>query len=446
MKPGSGHKNWLALLLRWLSGDADRKDERALEALAKDDPFLADAFEGYRSMPAENHAAAVTKLKADLRGKYQKKRRGAGFYVLRAAAIGVVLVAAWLVLQQFKQKENAQAGIAQAKEKAAPQEPVTTMAPAAPQSAETLENSTAKALESAPMAKRTDSSEEPANGALDNSTFARKTESKEAPAAVKIPEPSQLESYSTLDDRKELEDIATADQNLAMTKPASEETAPASAPPSAAMKKNADSTRTAADGGLGFVQKNMGNEKKISGVVTDESGEPLIGVAVAVDKTNLGTNTNLDGFYSIQVPPGAESLTFSYTGYGNLSVKIGEEDSINVHMASRADALSEVVVSGLRKGKTRQASAPEPKGGFGKFEKYVQEKLQYPAGAAAAGIEGEVVVGFRIKKDGTLYDFNVEKSLGFGCDEEAIRLLKEGPKWKAEPGTYASYPIFFKKK
>jgi TonB family protein len=45
-----------------------------------------------------------------------------------------------------------------------------------------------------------------------------------------------------------------------------------------------------------------------------------------------------------------------------------------------------------------------------------------------------VRVEFTVKADGQLSDFKIKKGLGYGCDEEAIRLIKEGPAWK--PAVY----------
>ena len=113
-------------------------------------------------------------------------------------------------------------------------------------------------------------------------------------------------------------------------------------------------------------------------------------------------------------------------------------------MNSSNEQLSEVVVTGLGKGKTRRVATPKPAGGFKKFEKYLRENLRYPAEAAQAGVKGTVTVRFWIQADGTPSGFDFVSSLGYGCDEEAIRLLKEGPKWNADPGSQATYSIIFK--
>ncbi len=76
------------------------------------------------------------------------------------------------------------------------------------------------------------------------------------------------------------------------------------------------------------------------------------------------------------------------------------------------------------------ASSPaHPLAGDSLYRQYIREHLIYPATAKDKGLEGEVYVRFRVNADSTLSGFSVIKSLGSGCDEEALRLLKNGPRW-----------------
>lgn len=87
-------------------------------------------------------------------------------------------------------------------------------------------------------------------------------------------------------------------------------------------------------------------EKKISGKVTTKGGEPLPGVSVIVTGTGNGTQTNSGGAYSITVPSGATSLTFSYIGYKSNVASIGSDNVVNVQLELVASELSEIVVTG----------------------------------------------------------------------------------------------------
>lgn len=75
---------------------------------------------------------------------------------------------------------------------------------------------------------------------------------------------------------------------------------------------------------------------------------------------------------------------------------------------------------------------PRYKEGRAAMEKFIAGNLKYPAAAKAKGITGTVYVDFIVKKDGTLGNVHVRQGLGYGCDEEAVRVVKLMPAW--EPG------------
>jgi len=69
-------------------------------------------------------------------------------------------------------------------------------------------------------------------------------------------------------------------------------------------------------------------------------------------------------------------------------------------------------------------------GGFSKWVKYIGENLEYPESAKRNSIQGDVFAQFIIEKDGTISNPTITKGLGYGMDEEVIKLLKLAPKWK----------------
>ena len=74
---------------------------------------------------------------------------------------------------------------------------------------------------------------------------------------------------------------------------------------------------------------------------------------------------------------------------------------------------------------------PVPIGGMAAFYGHVNENIKYPRQAQAMNIEGKVFVQFVVGKDGGLTDVVVIRGIGGGCDEEAIRVVKLSPSWKA---------------
>ncbi len=93
----------------------------------------------------------------------------------------------------------------------------------------------------------------------------------------------------------------------------------------------------------------------VKGNVTDDSGEPLIGVTVRVDGTSLGTATDIDGNYSINVPNiKKDHLIFGYVGMAEQKIAVDGRKSINVVMKEDSELLDEVVVVGY--GQQKKAS------------------------------------------------------------------------------------------
>lgn len=70
-------------------------------------------------------------------------------------------------------------------------------------------------------------------------------------------------------------------------------------------------------------------------------------------------------------------------------------------------------------------------GGMEAFAQYLQKNLKYPQTAVKANISGKVYIQFIVNQDGSTSNFDVLKSVGYGLDEEAIRVLKTIPQWTA---------------
>ncbi len=87
-------------------------------------------------------------------------------------------------------------------------------------------------------------------------------------------------------------------------------------------------------------------QRTISGAVKDaDSGEPLVGASVVVTGTTKGTLTDVDGNYTLDVPNDAKTLTFSFTGYSNLTVSLGASNVIDAALKG-GTVLDQVVVVG----------------------------------------------------------------------------------------------------
>ncbi|HNL40045.1 MAG TPA: carboxypeptidase-like regulatory domain-containing protein, partial [Saprospiraceae bacterium] len=71
-------------------------------------------------------------------------------------------------------------------------------------------------------------------------------------------------------------------------------------------------------------------QRAVTGTVTGDDGEALVGASVRVKDANVGTATDVNGQYKIQVPAGATTLVVSYTGYSTQEVALGASNVVDV--------------------------------------------------------------------------------------------------------------------
>lgn len=104
------------------------------------------------------------------------------------------------------------------------------------------------------------------------------------------------------------------------------------------------------------VQATQQKTKRISGIVKDATGEPIIGANVIVKGTTNGVITGLDGDFTLDVPQNAV-LEISYIGYVSQEVSVGSKDNIQISLKEDTQKLDEVVVVGYGKMKKGDLSA-----------------------------------------------------------------------------------------
>ena len=100
----------------------------------------------------------------------------------------------------------------------------------------------------------------------------------------------------------------------------------------------------------------------------------------------------------------------------NIPATLSEKDTANDH--------KEVF--------TTVENPPRPAtGDMASYYAAISKDLKYPVAAAEKNIKGKVFVQFVIQKDGSVRDVKAVKGIGYGCDEEAVRAVKNGPEWIA---------------
>lgn len=129
---------------------------------------------------------------------------------------------------------------------------------------------------------------------------------------------------------------------------------------------------------------------KVSGQVTDNKGEAIIGASVKVLKTGTGTISDMDGKFTIQVPVGAE-LEIGYVGYNPKRVKVVNKNFVTVVLEENVVALGDVVVVGYGIQKKESLT-----GAIGNLK--VDDIVKTKAPSLAQAIQGKVA-GLRIRQE-----------------------------------------------
>lgn len=437
--------DWQNDIIRYKRGELSPKEMHALEKKALSDPFLADALEGLENISSEN----LVKDVAELNQKIAKPGKTILFTPLRIAA-GVILIAASVfVVYQFSPKhedlalktEKPAAPTASPKtEVLKPEEKPKTQVQKAEESKKNVATAKSPRVdgEKSGATKGPDEGDKIKAGQLEIATATK----------PKTEQPSVAETQALVlqDKLAETKDDVKKEQapvSVAM-EPVKESAAEDLKQTERAVGRMAKAKfKSDVPSGVAAGASQIGSKRITGKVISAEDGAPLPGVNVVIAGTTQGTVTDGQGNFSLQPSSADQKLVFSFIGLQTQEVSIGGKDKVDVTLKQDVSQLSEVVVSGF--GAKRDDDAEpivhlaSPVGGTRAYNKYLDANVRYPQEALKNNIKGKVKVEFSVKTDGSLDDYKVVKSLGYGCDEEVIRLIKDGPKWS--PSTENGQPV-----
>ena len=146
-----------------------------------------------------------------------------------------------------------------------------------------------------------------------------------------------------------------------------------------------------------FVTQSFAQNVTITGVVKDQSGEPLIGVNVMEKGTTNGSITDVDGKYSVSVKGGKTILVFSYIGYISQEIPVGNQKTLNVTMKEDTEELEEVVVIGYGTAKKKDLTGAISTVKAESLEKETPRSVQDLLRANAPGVS----IGASVNAEGT---------------------------------------------
>lgn len=137
-------------------------------------------------------------------------------------------------------------------------------------------------------------------------------------------------------------------------------------------------------------------------------------------------------------PPTVEDLKKADPGQKTIEGDPTSENIVQIAAAGEGPKQAVVVEDNAVYSFVSMEYPPTYPDGMDKFYKYIGDNLRYPPMAQDNNIQGKVYVSFTIEKDGSVADVKVDRKLGYGCDEEAIRVIKGSKRWN--PGMQNGKP------
>lgn len=404
------------LLRRWLRGETRGSEESRLERAAQEDPFLADAWEGYTQKPQADHLSKIKQLNAKIGVRTQTDQRKAGPVLIwlprlaAAAAVLLLLTFGWKWLFNPAPKADLVVDVPKIESK---RETDSQPVPAAPEVADVPIEKAAKTIPS-------------------------KRKATEGPAPETL-SPDALEDEGVI--KEEANGLAAAE--IAEEKPKvepSREDAPGDAASSRAAGNATDKDLAKISPAPAMRDLNALQMKPtVGGIVVDERGQRAAGIPVQ-HNANTFAITNREGAFEL---PSATPTQVKVIDpeFETQSLRLDDNEEKVVLQRKTKTLKKSFDASDRREG----VGYPSPEGGFEQFEQYIQKNIETPFEAKLNAISGDVTLEFTFEKDGTPTRIRILRPLGFGCDQIAERLIEDGPKWRnGKPGTWVIYKVAFK--
>jgi TonB family protein len=413
---------------RYKRGELSSAEMHKLERQALEDPFLADALEGIDPVSAHDLSMDLGLLRDQLNRRTRQDRKTVTMttWVMRIAAAATILLAGTYLLTTLNSDNDKERGDLAMNKSETPSPQVT--------------DSIAPLLEDQDVTK--DVSAEaptPAAVAVEEKKFS--DEEKKVTSEISHHDDKPTPQDEDLIDKEP--DLPIASQPNAEVAGVETDKAKASddiieleAEPAVSARQTDERTKSLKSK-TASAAADIADRKIVRGQVIDsEDGKGLPGVNVTIAGTNTGTVTDGEGNYEIVLNDVSDGLLFSFIGFENREVIPGSSNKLDVTLQPDYAQLSEVVVVGYGVAKDTLDGYPilemaAPKGGRKAYKQYLVSELRYPEQALENNVEGKVTIQFTVETSGTLSEFKVLKGIGHGCEEEVIRLIKEGPKWTA---------------
>ena len=446
------NNDWLdiGILEDYLDGKLDAKTMNRVEREALEDPFVAEALAGLSASPKRS-LQSISLLQKQLQERIaeqqvSKKTKVITWQRLSIAATAAVMFIAVSIV--FWMKETAR----QNELAKQPKSVDVTIAPVVPEPVPPVTTDGLAKLKTDPKkdaAEIENSDVNPRTAEIDRAVAAAKINAYAANRKAKTAPATAEKDAQALN---EVAGYSNAQKKMSVAAPV----------PASARVMSAD------------MMLGSSNTPMLRGKVTAESnGDPLPGVIVKVEGTKLSAVTDTEGRFSIPADSSikAEKVVLNYIGFNSKVVSLKWNEPMNIRLAESTSALSEVAMTAnaaQRSKKTTDSNGinakslgnvlsgkvaglevsdhkemvSAPDGGWNKWNRYIRRNHKFDK---EPFLNRQVVLSFSIGADGRPAEVKVLKGIDEVHDQEAKRLLMNGPKWKipANPTDRVNLSIAF---
>lgn len=434
---------------QYLSGKLSPLQMNAMEKAALDDPFLAEAIEGYEGMPAGEWEAALAAAKQE----FAEKESGAKIIAIPRRKTNWLKIAAAVVLIAgtattgylfFNKKETVQ--IAKADPATIPSAPVTivpetsavTVSPAVP------ENKSAEKIADQNNVQQPDIA---VNSTKDNDF-------------VYQPAPAPKQDLVVPERSKDVFNNGRKSSEAGILK--AEESAPSIVSlnnTANAAENNYYKSLNKTANGTGYIlndkvagfqkpesKKELSFNNSFSAQVTGPDNTPLPFANISIKSENFGTYADAKGNFRLVAADSVLTVEVKSAGYipKVYTIKSNLVQNKITLVEEGIAAKENTVINGYAKNKAKTSRRAtlvkdsvinvEPADGWDNYNTYVTNNIEIPDDIVKEDIHGQVELSFDVTEDGKITNIKVDKSLCNNCDEVARKLIEQGPQWKVKKG------------
>lgn len=453
MNTGNNHINYSAEdIKKYLNGNMSAPEMHAFEKAALDDPFLAEALEGYEFMSTEKWQSQLATLKQEFASAQKAKvvymRPASKRWWKAAAAVFLIGGGTALTLLLTKKNDNTNTGeivIAQNNQpKIESYPPVSTDSPFVNSGTNKTKivavkekgSIASEGYNTFPDAIIKDSNNNFVYTPTPNTVFA---EVKDKPSAIN----------NTDDALKKLEENKTAQENVAANNASANSRYNNTVIPNPGAGidvRSAEDIKQRAD-----AEKYLQNRKEpvlnrnfIAQVVGPDNS-PLPFANISIKSEDFGTYADVKGNFRLISTDSILNIEVRSVGYQpqNYTLKSWVPQNKIILAEKQNESFKEndlakktIPSNTIRRSRLLRDSLEnvEPADGWDNYDTYVRNNIEIPDDVSKKNLHGEVEVSFDVNNSGAISNIRIDKSLCNDCDEAAKKLIEQGPRWKLKEG------------